>query len=227
MTNVPPKSTLEDSERAKALTGLRVGGIVASILFLWDWASRLSMLAPLYNWIGTTPVGEAARWFLKTVPAWVPFTIAALFWLAYCLYVLRTRTETPSLPGVLEPQRLSFSDLAKAGRTPSSVSRAHVILTEMAAPPNFKTEVLNLVHAVRTCIRVYHGTLDADSFVSPEITNATSAQLIATRKRIEVFISGPFVRKDAQFPATVRRLAMLLEDLEKAASRLDDAIPPS
>lgn len=109
-----------------------------------------------------------------------------------------------------------------------TVDKATEILRALPKPTNFRMEVFGLVTAVRDALRTYHGSLDVDSFVDPEISGAFSQLLIATRKRLEGFLKRhPIVRKGSMLPVTVQRMAMLAEDLEKAADELREDIPPS
>jgi hypothetical protein len=125
---------------------------------------------------------------------------------------------------------ISFSELGEAAKAATQAGDDTVaakIVGAIPKPKNFRQEVFDLVTATRECLRAYHGGLDVDSFVAPEIGNVLTQRLIATRRRLEKFLKGNVVREQAKFPVTVRRMSMLLEDLERAASELQEDIPPS
>jgi hypothetical protein len=128
-----------------------------------------------------------------------------------------------------KPSIIDFGEMGTFPRPPDpgKPTYAGSIVNALPKPKNFRQEVLDLVNVGRELVRDYHGSLDVDSFVHPEISAVLSQRLIAARRRLERLLHRQVARKDALFPVTVRRMAMLLEDLESAATELPGDIPPS
>jgi hypothetical protein len=128
-----------------------------------------------------------------------------------------------------KPSIIGFDEMGTFPRPPEpgKPTYAASIVNALPKPKHFQQEVFDLVKVGRELVRDYHGSLDVDSFVHPEISAILSQRLIAVRRRLERLLHRQVARKDALFPVTVRRMGMLLDDLESAAMDVPESVPPS
>jgi hypothetical protein len=125
--------------------------------------------------------------------------------------------------------RIPFAKFAEADEAAEKAGEdtfAAKIFRELPEPKTLRQQTFELVTATRKCLIRYHGDLDVDSFVSPEISRVFTKRLLAIKNKIEAFLGRRVLRAQSKLPVTVTRLAMFLDDIEEAASRVDRDIPP-
>jgi hypothetical protein len=125
---------------------------------------------------------------------------------------------------------LSLTDLAGANPTTLASDKTTVAAKMFDAMPEEKSlrqQVFPLVKTARDVLKKYHGSLKANSFVSPEFTFAFSPYRRAVVDKIGKIENCNILRKESMLPITVNRMVMLLEDLEHAAMPLASDIPPA
>jgi hypothetical protein len=125
--------------------------------------------------------------------------------------------------------RIPFEKLAEAGEAAEEAGEdtfAAKTFRELPESKTLRQQTFELVTAVRKCLIRYHGDLEIDSFVSPEISHVYTKWLLAVKNKIETFVGRRVLREQSKLPITVTRLAMFLDDIEQAASRVDRDIQP-
>lgn len=139
-----------------------------------------------------------------------------------------TATIAPAPSG---PRIIHFKDLAAEVGTRAELTMRVTrypakVFESLPKPAGLRQQAFDLVKAVRECLIKYHGSLDADSFVDPEISTVFTTRLLAVKNKIQNFQHRDILRHDSKFPVTVKRMAMFLDDLERAAADLKEDIPP-
>jgi len=127
--------------------------------------------------------------------------------------------------------RIPFAKLDEAQRQADAAGQdtfAAKTFRELPEMKNLRQQAFDLIITVRKCLIRYHGSLSVDSFVSPEITAAFTKWLLAVKNKIErLQRHRGILRPQSKFPVTVTRLVMFLDDVEMAAQKLDNDIPPA
>ncbi len=125
------------------------------------------------------------------------------------------------------PAEIHFRDLVDQRGSDSQVATlAKQAFDSLPTPQSLRQQTFDLVTVMRNCLKLIHGSLDADSFVAPELSNVFTTRLLAVKNKIQNFLHRDILRHDSRFPVTVKRMAMFLDDIERAANDLRDDIPP-
>src|SRR5579872_3379618 len=136
--------------------------------------------------------------------------------------------EVAPVPVGISPQEISVSrppgrfrlDLFNLGEADAAAEAAGdntpaaKRFQDLPKPTTLRQQAFDLSKAAGEALTEYHGSEDIDSFVSPEISRAFTKSLLAVKNKIQKFLGRSILRKQAQFPVTVSRMRMFLEDLE-------------
>jgi hypothetical protein len=120
----------------------------------------------------------------------------------------------------------NYADAVRAADASGSRTYAAELLDQNEAPKNLREQLLQLSDNIDELLRVYHGNLSADSFVSPEIMQSIYARTREARKSIQRFLPQFTFAKRSDLPVTVTRMAKLTQELKRAAAELPNNIPP-
>lgn len=133
-------------------------------------------------------------------------------------------TPSGSLVGRITFQKLT--EATDAAEQAGQFTVAVKMYREMPEATNLRQQTFELVTTMRKALIRYHGGLDVDSFVSPEITKVFTDRLLAVKNKLEKVLNRRVLRPQSQLPVTVHRMAMFLDDIEGGATRLERDIPP-
>ncbi|HLJ84806.1 MAG TPA: hypothetical protein VKT51_11580 [Candidatus Eremiobacteraceae bacterium] len=134
-------------------------------------------------------------------------------------------TPTPATPG--SKAEIHIRDLSNQHESDVKVAaRAREVIDSLPRPRSLRQQAFDLTRAMQDVLKAVHGSLDADSFVAPEVSKVFTARLLAVKNKIQNFLRRDILRHDAKFPVTVKRMAMFLDDVQQAANDLRDDIPP-
>ena len=112
-------------------------------------------------------------------------------------------------------------------KTSALWNRAETAVANLPKPTSLRQQAFDIVKAGRANLRQYYGTLDADEWVPPEFIQAWVPLQFPVKDKIEAFLKRRILREESKLPMTIERMAMWLEDVEKAAGDLRDDIPPA
>lgn len=130
-------------------------------------------------------------------------------------------------PAVARLDLENYADAVRAADASGSRTYAAEFLDRNTAPKSLRDELLQLSGNIDDLLRAYHGNLNADSFVSPEIMQPVYARTREARKSIKRFRPQFSFAKSSDLPVTVTRMAKLAQELKRAAAELPDDIPPA